>query len=107
MQSTKCTLETSTVRRQSKKTRLTLTQIKCKRRKKFEIVQRRQCGSCGRGFTPAPPELRAKTYPLRVILDAITLYNLGHTLAGASSKLKTRSGYRMPPSTRAAWIAEH
>jgi predicted RNA-binding Zn-ribbon protein involved in translation (DUF1610 family) len=51
------------------------------RRKKFETVQRWQCNSCGRGFTPAPPELRAKTYPLRVILDGVTLYNLGYTLA--------------------------
>ncbi len=54
------------------------------RTKKFETVQRWQCGFCGRGFTPAPPELRAKTYPLRVILDGVTLYNLGFTLAEAS-----------------------
>jgi len=54
-----------------------------------------------------PPELRAKTYPLRVILDGVTLYNLGYTLAEASAKLKTKSGYRVPPSTLAAWIAEH
>ena len=51
------------------------------RRKKFETVQRWQCAACGRGFTPAPPELRAKTYPLRVILEAVTLYNLGHRRA--------------------------
>jgi hypothetical protein len=77
------------------------------RRKKYETVQRWQCASCGRGFTPAPPELRAKTYPLRVILDAVSLYNLGYTLSEASAKLKTKSGYRVPPSTLAAWIAEH
>ena len=77
------------------------------RRKKFETVQRWHCASCGRGFTPSPPELRAKTYPLRVILDAVTLYNLGHTLAEASARLKTKSGYRVPPSTIGAWIAEH
>src|SRR5438477_8287367 len=69
------------------------------RRKKFEIVQRWQCGSCGRGFTPAPPELRAKTYPLRVILNGVMLYNLGYTLAEASAKLKSKTGYRVPPST--------
>ena len=68
------------------------------RRKKFETVQRWLCSSCGRGFTPAPPVLRAKTYPLRVILDGVTLHNLGHTLAEASSKLKTKTGYRVPPS---------
>jgi len=77
------------------------------RTKKFETVQRWQCASCGRGFTPAPTELRAKTYPLRVILDGVTLYNLGYTLAEASAKLKTKSGYRVPSSTLAAWIAEH
>src|SRR6266849_6566226 len=54
------------------------------RAKKFETVQRWQCASCGRGFTPAPPELRAKTYPLRVILDGVTLYNLGYPLAEPS-----------------------
>src|SRR5215472_13237148 len=57
------------------------------RRKKFETVQRWQCASCGRGFTPAPPELRAKTYPLRVIVDGVTLYNLGYTLIEALAKL--------------------
>jgi transposase-like protein len=72
------------------------------RRKKFETVQRWRCATCGRGFTPAPPELRAKTYPLCVILDAVTLYNLGYTLAEASAKLKTKSGYRVPQSTLAA-----
>jgi hypothetical protein len=61
----------------------------------------------GRGFTPAPPELRAKTYPLRVILDGVTLYNLGYTLTEASAKLKTKTGYHVPPSTLASWLAEH
>src|SRR5712692_9809354 len=69
------------------------------RTKKFETVQRWQCASCGRGFTPAPPELRAKTYPLRVILDGVTLYDLGHSLAQASSALKARHGVRVPPLT--------
>jgi ATP-dependent exoDNAse (exonuclease V) beta subunit len=77
------------------------------RRKKFETVQRWHCSACGRGFTPAPPELRAKTYPLRVILDGVTLYNLGYTLTETSTKLKTRTGYRVPSSTLAAWISEH
>jgi hypothetical protein len=77
------------------------------RRKKFETVKRWQCVVCGRGFAPAPLELRAKTYPLRIILEAVTLYNLGYTLAQASGKLKTKTGYRVPASTLAAWITEH
>jgi transposase-like protein len=56
------------------------------RRKKFEIVQLWRCSVSDRVFTPAPAELRNKTYPLRVILDAVTLYNLGHSLAQRRSK---------------------
>jgi hypothetical protein len=53
-----------------------------------------------------PPALRHKTYPLAVILDGITLYNLGHTLAEAAAKLKSRHGHAIAASTLAGWI-EH
>lgn len=66
-----------------------------------------KCGACARIFTPAPPELRHKTYPLRVILDALTLYNLGYSLAETAAKLKARAGQRIPTSTLAAWVEEH
>ena len=58
-------------------------------------------------FTPAPAELRNKTYPLRLILDGVTLYNLGYSLTQTVAKLKSRQGSRVPPSTLAAWNAEH
>jgi ATP-dependent exoDNAse (exonuclease V) beta subunit len=58
-------------------------------------------------FTPAPPELRNKTYPLRVILDALTLYNLGHSLAQVAALVKTKRGVRVPLSTLATWIDQH
>jgi transposase-like protein len=77
------------------------------RRKKLEIVQLWQCKLCRRVFTPAPPSLRYKTYPLRVILDGVTLYNLGHSLPVAAQKLRAKHGYRIPPSTLASWMAEH
>jgi transposase-like protein len=77
------------------------------RTKKLETVQLWKCRACGRVFTPAPPALRHKTYPLAVILDAITLYNLGHTLAEAAAKLKSRHGHAIAPSTLASWIDEH
>jgi hypothetical protein len=62
--------------------------------------------ACGSSL-PAPAALRNKTYPLAVILDGITLYNLGHTLAEASAKLKSRHGHNIAPSTLAGWIDEH
>src|SRR6202140_5873350 len=71
------------------------------RRKKLEIVQLWQCKLCRRVFTPAPAELRYKTYPLRIILDGVTLYHLGYSLPVAAAKLKSRHGYRVPPSTLA------
>ena len=54
-----------------------------------------------------PAALRHKTYPLNVILDGVTLYNLGHTLAEAAAKLKSRHGHAIAPSTLAGWIDEH
>ena len=77
------------------------------RRKKLEIVQLWQCKLCRRVFTPAPAELRYKTYPLRIILDGVTLYNLGYSLPEAAAKLKSRHGYKVSPSTLASWMTEH
>jgi transposase-like protein len=77
------------------------------RRKKVEIVQLWQCKLCRRVFTPAPPSLRYKTYPLRVILDGVTLYNLGYFLPVAAQKLKAKHGYKISPSTLSSWMAEH
>jgi transposase-like protein len=77
------------------------------RRKKLEIAQLWQCKVCRCVFTPAPPALRYKTYPLRIILDGITLYNLGYSLPEAAAKLKSPHGYRIAPSTLASWMREH
>jgi hypothetical protein len=77
------------------------------RKKKLEMVQLWQCKSCERVFTPAPGALRNKTYPLRVIVDGISAYNLGFSLREVSAKLKARYGLRIPPSTLGSWLDEH
>ncbi len=77
------------------------------RKKKIEIVQPWRCASCKRVFTPAPAALRNKTYPLHVVLDAITLYDLGYSLEQTADKIKSRFGRRAGRSTIAAWLAEH
>ena len=46
------------------------------RKKKLEIVQLWRCASCKRVFTPGPAALRNKTYPIRLVLQALTLYDL-------------------------------
>jgi transposase-like protein len=50
------------------------------RKKKLEIVQLWRCASCKRVFTPGPAALRNRTYPLRMILAALTDYDTGYTL---------------------------
>ena len=62
------------------------------RRKKLEIVQLWRCASCKRVFTPGPAALRNKTYPLRMILDALTTYSLGYSLEETAARIRSKSG---------------
>jgi hypothetical protein len=70
-------------------------------------VQLWQCKLCRRVFTPAPPALRYKTRPLRLILDGVTFYTLAYSLPEAMQKIKSMHGYKIPPSTLASWMSEH
>jgi transposase-like protein len=77
------------------------------RKKKLEIVQLWRCASCKRNFTPGPAALRNKTYPIRLVLQALTLYNLGYSLNETAKRLKSKSGRAVSPSTIANWIGGH
>ena len=68
------------------------------RKKKLEIVQVWRCGSCKRNFTPGPAALRNKTYPIRTVLQALTLYNLGYSLNETAKRLKSKSGRAVSPA---------
>jgi hypothetical protein len=75
--------------------------------KKFETAQLWRCRACRRVFTPAPAALRNKTYAPRVIIDALTWYDLGYTLDDTRKKLKARYGLSIASSSIAGWFAEH
>ena len=77
------------------------------RKKKLEVVQLWRCTSCKRNFTPGPAALRNKTYPIRLVLQALTLYNLGYSLNETARRLKSKSGRAVSPSTIATWIGAH
>ena len=77
------------------------------RKKKLEIVQLWRCASCKRLFTPGPAALRNKTYPIRLVLQALTLYNLGYTLGETAKRLKSKAGRAVSPTTIATWIGAH
>src|SRR5476651_1054590 len=85
-------------------TRLTL---KGTREKKLERVRIMRCRSCGRRFSPGPRALRNKTYPVGEILDAITLYGRGHSLAETSRRISSRYGHTVHPSTVSRWLKQH
>src|SRR5579862_7775896 len=69
------------------------------RKKKLETVPLFRCRSCGRTFAPGPRAIRNKTYPLPEILEAITLFDRGSTLAETADKISSRHGHQVAPST--------
>jgi transposase-like protein len=77
------------------------------RKKKLEIVQLWRCGSCKRVFTPGPAALHNKTYPLRMILSALTDYDLGYSLHETAARLKKKSHRSVSPSTITTWLGEY
>jgi transposase-like protein len=77
------------------------------RRKKLEIVQLWRCAACKRTFTPGPAAIRNKTYPLRMILSALTDYNLGCTLEETAARLKKKTNHCVSSSTIAAWLEQY
>src|ERR1700682_1005695 len=77
------------------------------RKKKLEIVQLWRCTSCKRVFTPGPTALRNKTYPLRMILSALTDYDLGYTLEETAARLKKKTNHNVSPSTISSLLDEY
>jgi transposase-like protein len=77
------------------------------RNKKLEIVQLWRCSSCKRVFTPGPAALRNKTYPLRMILSALTDYDTGYTLQETAAHLKKKTNRSVSPSTIASWLQQY
>lgn len=77
------------------------------RKKKLEIVQLWRCASCKRSFTPGPAALRNKTYPLRLILSALTDFNIGYSLNETAARLKTRTNRSVSPSTITSWLDQY
>src|ERR1700688_2635296 len=77
------------------------------RKKKLEIVQLWPLPACKRTFTPGPQALRNKTYPLRMILSALTDYDTGFTLEQTATRLKKKTNRNVSPSTIASWLEQY
>ena len=75
-----------------------------RRQKKFETLQLYRCKTCTKTFTAQI--VKYKHYPLRMILDGVSLYNLGYTRSEACQLIKEKYGPEIKPSTLANWIRE-
>ncbi|MBA4173803.1 MAG: hypothetical protein C0511_14415 [Hyphomicrobium sp.] len=75
---------------------------KGKRRNKYGDVQLYLCRHCNRKFTPLLT--RNKTYPLRVIIDALTFYNRLYTLEGAARAVARKYGLAISRQTLRNWL---
>lgn len=75
-----------------------------KRKKKLESVQQYFCKKCQKKFTPGITKY--KTFPMRIILSAITFYNRLHTLEESAKAVSEKYGIRTNPQNIANWLKD-
>ncbi len=78
------------------------TQKKGKRKNKLQTLQRYKCKSCNKYFTKST--IKNLTYPSKVVLDAISFYNLGYTLNQATKQIKKKYNLTITPQTILFWL---
>ncbi len=80
--------------------------IKYGRRKiKSQYVQIYQCQQCGNFFSDR--KMKYKTYRENVILNGISIYNLGYSLRETKTQLAKRFKTKVPLSTIQSWVKKY
>ncbi|HZX44456.1 MAG TPA: hypothetical protein VFF28_02110, partial [Candidatus Nanoarchaeia archaeon] len=74
------------------------------RKNKMGQVQKYCCMGCGRYFTGK--KMLNKSYPAKIILSAISLYNKGMTLEQASLEINKRFHVKTYPKLISTWLKE-
>lgn len=75
-----------------------------KRKKKLEEVQLYKCNDCNKTFTEQ--KVKGKKFPLKIILDALSYYNIGYSLEESSNLIKEHYGIEVKKSSIADWLKE-
>lgn len=77
------------------------------RKNRYQAVQLYLCRNpeCGRTFTAQ--DVKGKHFPLNVVIEGMSYYNLGCTLKETCSILKEKFGVAPEPATLSAWIEEY
>jgi ATP-dependent exoDNAse (exonuclease V) beta subunit len=76
-----------------------------KRRNRLQVHQVFQCTECLHRFTGEPG--KNKTYPLKIILESISTFNLGYSLTETQRLLHTRFHRNIPERTISSWLTEY
>ena len=87
------------------KCRFKSTTRRGKRRNRLRTLQLFQCPECLHRFTGEPGKNR--TYPLKLILDAISTFNLGYSITDTRSILRRRFHVDVPDRTINSWLTAH
>lgn len=74
------------------------------RKNQLQTIQLFLCKDCNRTFTPQ--KISHRKYPLKIILEGLTLYNLGHSQTKTCQFLKEKFGTKINPNTLANWLQE-
>jgi hypothetical protein len=76
-----------------------------KRRNRLRTLQLFQCPECLHRFSGGPGKNR--TYPLKLILDAVSTFNLGYSITDTRSLLRHRFHVDVPDRTINSWLTIH
>jgi len=77
---------------------------KGKRKTKLALKQIYKCKDCSKRFTLE--QLRNKTYPAKIVMRAVSDYNLGHNLEKTSKLINKKYKTKISPKTIYAWLKE-
>jgi transposase-like protein len=73
-----------------------------KRKSKLETIQKFSCKNCNKNFTDK--KLKQKTYPAKIILNAISTYNLGYSQQQTSKIINQKFKIKVPQRTISEWV---
>jgi ATP-dependent exoDNAse (exonuclease V) beta subunit len=82
-----------------------VTAKKGKRRNRLQTLQVFRCAECLHRFTGAPG--KNKTYPLRLILETVSTFNLGHSVTETQRLMRKRFHRDIPERTISSWLTEY
>ena len=79
-----------------------------KRRNKFASIQRYKCSLCRKTFSNSEQNhLKNKSYPVKIILNAVSHYNFGHTQSEVAKCISRKHTIPVPQKTISNWLSEY